>query len=139
LANNKKVHQLLPTYLEHPIVTGNRLRFFGTPDRLFGSLKTFDFAIGTRIHGNVAPLLMGVPSMTIAIDSRVEGIAKYFNMPYIWYDEITENTSVEELYYRALVELPDFYSTYKEKYEEYMKFLTKNEVQKEDINPRYFI
>ncbi|SKA09210.1 Polysaccharide pyruvyl transferase [Pilibacter termitis] len=133
----EKMHDLLPTRIDHPIIRNGRARIFGTPDSWYGSMKTFDFSIGTRIHGNVAPLLMGVPSMTIAIDSRVEGLAKYFNMPYIWFDEIKETTTVEELYYRALAEMPKFYETFDEKYDEYINFFVKNGVSLKDMKEDY--
>jgi hypothetical protein len=44
-------------------------------------MKTQSFAIGTRIHGNIVPLLAGTPSHVIVHDSRTLELADYFEIP----------------------------------------------------------
>ena len=134
---SNKYHDLLPTFLGHYILQENRAKFIVRPDDWMDDISDFDFSIGTRIHGNVIPLLAGVPSMVIAIDSRTAGLAEYNNIPYIWWDEITSETSLEELYYRACAEMPRFYETFYDKYDEYINFFVKNGVKLEYMNEKY--
>jgi hypothetical protein len=44
-------------------------------------MKTQSFAVGTRIHGNIVPLLAGTPSHVIVHDSRTLELADYFEIP----------------------------------------------------------
>lgn len=45
------------------------------------SLAGKDFTIGSRIHGSVASLLAGVPTLLMAHDCRVTELGRYFNLP----------------------------------------------------------
>ncbi|KAA8375838.1 polysaccharide pyruvyl transferase family protein [Leuconostoc carnosum] len=117
-----------------PVMSGskihkeNRARFFTDPKSWFTSLATFDFSIGTRIHGNIAAILSGTPAMTIAIDTRTLELAKYFKMPYIKLEDITADTTVEQLYNQAVREMPVFYSNYNNVLRDYEKFFKKNDI-----------
>lgn len=134
---SNKYHDLLPTFLKHPVIKENRGKFIVRPDDWMDDISEMDFSIGTRIHGNVIPLLAGVPSMVIAIDSRTAGLAEYNNIPYVWWYEITPETTLEELYYRTCSEMPKFYESFYDKYDEYINFFIKNGVNLEDLNSKY--
>lgn len=121
-----KRHDLLPTFVEHPVIQEKRYRFFTNPFDWIADMKNFQFSIGTRIHGNIAAILAGIPAMVIAIDSRTAGLAESHHIPYIWFDELREDTRIEELYYRACAEMPKFYEHFDESYDKYLEFLNKN-------------
>ena len=55
---------------DHPLVTEDRIRFPVEAWTWLEYLRDFDFATGTRLHGNVAALLAGVPAVLLAHDSR---------------------------------------------------------------------
>ena len=125
----KRVHALLPTYCRNPIILNNRARMFLSVDEWIRCLSTFDFTIGTRIHGNIIAILAGCPAMVIAIDSRTRELAEYHHMPYISADEINEDTSLELLYYRACAGMNNFYLHYENTLKEYYNFMDKNNIK----------
>ncbi|NDV62321.1 polysaccharide pyruvyl transferase family protein [Puniceicoccales bacterium CK1056] len=45
--------------------------------------SSWDFAIGSRIHGTMAPVQAGTPAVLVATDSRTEGLASLMGVPYI--------------------------------------------------------
>src|SRR5690554_1306610 len=61
-------------------------------------MKCYDFAFGSRIHGNVASILAGTPGHVIAHDSRTRELAEFFEIPWTRSDEITADTSVSSLF-----------------------------------------
>ena len=121
-----RIHDLLPTYRSHFMLREGRARFFATQKRLMGCLCTFDFTIGTRIHGIIASILSGVPSLLICSSLRTLEIAKFHNIPYIMRSEINEKTSLETLYYKTCMGMMKFYNVYDKQLEEYTSFLREN-------------
>ena len=127
--SQSRLHDLYPTYTSHFILQEGRARFFATQKKIMGCLCTFDFSIGTRIHGAIASILSGVPAILISSSIRTLEIAQYHNIPYITRSELialNENHSLEILYYRACLGMKKFYDAYDEKFLEYTVFLTEN-------------
>lgn len=46
-------------------------------------LRQQAFSFGTRIHGNIAALLAGVPGFVIAHDTRTLELSRYFEIPHV--------------------------------------------------------
>lgn len=61
-------------------------------------MRRFDFSFGARIHGNIAAVLGGTPSVVLAHDRRTMELAKYHRIPYIDVYRDGLPSSVEELY-----------------------------------------
>jgi hypothetical protein len=59
-----------------------RLRFFSSYWPWVQFLSGFSFAVGTRIHGNIAALLAGVPAHVIAHDTRTQELAAQLGIPW---------------------------------------------------------
>lgn len=121
-----KRHDLIPTFTEHSIIKEQRYRLFVNPIDWIDEMHEFQFSIGTRIHGNIAAILAGVPALVIAIDSRTAGLAQTHHIPYIWFDELTDKTRIEELYYRSCTEMTKFYTHLDENNERYFGFIKEN-------------
>lgn len=89
------------------------------------SLAEKDFTIGSRIHGSVASLLAGVPTLLMTHDCRVTELARYFNLPslpLVSLDEPGFDLS------RALdgVQWDSHLSVHAERLASYIAFLDKN-------------
>lgn len=73
---------LLPESPEHELYRSDRMRFFVDATTWIDSLRDRDLVIGTRIHGTIAGLLAGAPSILIAHDSRTRELAEFHAIPH---------------------------------------------------------
>src|SRR5690606_15105485 len=69
--------------------------------RWISSLSNKKFSFGTRIHGNLAAVIAGVPCVILAHDSRVLELAKYHKIPYIELGKEKLPNTINELYKRV--------------------------------------
>ena len=60
-------------------------------------LAGFDFALGMRIHGNVAAILAGTPAHVVAHDSRTRELAEYFELPHTHLDKLGAEPDLDPL------------------------------------------
>jgi len=89
----------LPETPDHALYRSDRMRFFVDATTWIDTLRERDLVVGTRIHGTIAGLLAGTPSILIAHDSRTRELAEFHRIPYRrkgamrkvdverWYDE----------------------------------------------------
>lgn len=80
--------------------------------------------LGTRIHGSVAGILSGTPTLLVAHDSRTRELADYHQIPYVPLDKISENTRAEDLYQYA--DYSKFHAGLAETFDRFTAFLGKN-------------
>lgn len=90
-----------PLSLSHPLFRQDRVRFFIDAWPWIDYLRDFDFAFGTRIHGNIAALLAGTPAYVLAHDSRTLELARYFQIPHRRADPLPALLDPAELYAEA--------------------------------------
>lgn len=62
----------------------DRIRFYGDYTAWVQDIRNsgVNFSFGSRIHGNILPLLQGIPAYITATDSRVRELAEYYRLPY---------------------------------------------------------
>lgn len=118
LAPNAKV---FPTSTSHALFKKNRVRFFIDPQTWFQGLKNCEFVFGTRIHGNIAALLAGVPAFVLAHDSRTLELARYFEIPHLPYTEIGNKRLAEDFF--EIADYSAFEENHSSRFENYAKFL----------------
>lgn len=91
----------IPIHLSHPLFRQNRVRFYVEPWPWIADLRGFDFAFGTRIHGNIAAILAGTPAYVFAHDSRTLELARYFGIPHRLMSQAPPDVDAADLYAEA--------------------------------------
>lgn len=95
--------------------------------------KDFNFACGSRIHGNIMPILMGIPAAICPIDSRTREMAEFFDIPMITEKDLKKK-SLYSIYLDT--DYKRFNESFAEKYDVYENFLIeKGIVQKANTKP----
>ncbi|WP_371670214.1 polysaccharide pyruvyl transferase family protein [Streptomyces sp. NBC_00289] len=87
-----------PLQLSHTLLRENKVRMPLDPATWIDELRGYDFAYGTRIHGNVAALLAGTPSVVLTHDSRTLELCRYFDIPHRPLTELPADTDPRDLY-----------------------------------------
>ena len=140
----QKIYELRLLYAGDPVPKENILNeyYIGTPDsrsfmqnkvRMFINvpswidfLATRDLGVGCCIHGSIASVLAGNPTLVFAFDSRVRELAEYHKISLRKMSDINEKTNLKEI-----VETVDFSSViagHIERYQNYLDFLKENDV-----------
>ena len=112
--------EFMPTYVK------KRTMFFIFEDWYKFCLDK-GFSIGTRFHGNVVPILAGVPALFITFDSRTKELTDYFNFPTLDASEFLIDKPME--YYYDLADYSKFNKTYPEKLDNFIDFCLLNNLE----------
>ncbi len=118
------IHDSYPWNIEHPIYKNGHEIGFTNVQSWLAFLRERDFSFGTRIHGNIAAVLAGIPAYIFAPDARILELARYHNIQHMAAKDITDNTNIFELYEKA-----DFYHVmdgHVERFHHYLDFLEMN-------------
>ncbi|MDT9698560.1 polysaccharide pyruvyl transferase family protein [Streptomyces sp. P17] len=113
-----------PKLLTHDLLRENKVRMPLDPATWIDELRGYDFAYGTRIHGNIAALLAGTPAVVLTHDSRTLELCRYFDIPHRQLSGLPADTDPRDLY-----EAADFSAMIKghgERFERITAFLTRN-------------
>ena len=134
-----KMRPELPEHLDHPLYKQGRMRAFLDASTWIDYLRGRDFIFGTRIHGNVAGVLSGTPSVLVAHDSRTLELAQYHGIPYITKDRLADGVDAQELYESA--DFDRMAAVQPEVFDRFTRFLDRNDVpnifQPGKENPEY--
>ena len=85
------------------------------------ALTRYDFAFGTRFHGNMAALQSGVRTLWVVHDKRTEELCAALHLPNVRISEINGETALEELIERA--DYGDFVRHYPAVYGNFVDYL----------------
>jgi hypothetical protein len=85
----------------HPLLRPGRVRFYLEPWPWIDDLADFDFAFGSRIHGNLAAIIAGTPAFVLAHDARTLELARYFEIPHRAMPDLTAGADAADLYAEA--------------------------------------
>jgi len=113
-----------PIHTEHPLYLEDRMRYPLDPRTWIEYLQDFEFAFGTRIHGTIAAILAGVPTMLLAHDSRTLELAEYHKIPHIPIDQISEKMDAKELI--DSVDYTEFNANLPETFDRLTRFFERN-------------
>ncbi len=113
-----------PYSIEHYLYEKDRVRFFINFKEWNKFISKADFTFGSRLHGNIASVISGTPSLVISLDSRMRELAEYHNLNKVNCTEINGETSIWDL-----IEKSDFKSplkNHRSNFINYRKFLELN-------------
>lgn len=116
-----------PLQLSHHLLRENKVRMPLDPTTWINELRGYDFAYGTRIHGNIAALLAGTPAVVLTHDSRTLELCRYFDLPHRPLSSLRADTDPRDLY-----EAADYSAMLKghgERFDRITSFLTRNGLQ----------
>lgn len=111
----------LPRDPDHPLLAEDRTRFFVDERTWREYLADFDFVVGNRIHGTVAGVLAGVPSLVLPWDSRTSELAEVHGLPSVPLSAMEGDESLADLYEKADFEA--FHRRHPDNQANYARFL----------------
>ncbi|RHA38888.1 polysaccharide pyruvyl transferase family protein [Cellulomonas rhizosphaerae] len=114
----------MPIHTGHRLYREDRMRFFVDASTWVDFMAEQDFAFGTRIHGNVAGVLAGTPSVVLAHDSRTVELSQYHGIPYRLYSDLPADVDAQRLYDEA--DFDAFEGRQPETFATYQRFLERN-------------
>ena len=109
-------------------ITGNHMKLF--IDHLSWSdyfRNHIDVNFGPRIHGAVAGLLGGVPSLVLAHDLRTKELCDYHEIPYAEASSLTPKTTLADIYDTA--DYTNYLKNHPKRLNAFHAFLRKNEIE----------
>ncbi|MER5909147.1 polysaccharide pyruvyl transferase family protein [Streptomyces sp. NPDC001982] len=113
-----------PLERSHPLMREGKVRMPLDPATWIRELGTYDFAYGTRIHGNVAALLAGTPSVVLTHDSRTLELCRYFDIPHRPLSGLPADTDPRDLHEAA--DFSAMLKGHRERFERMTAFLDHN-------------
>jgi hypothetical protein len=89
----------------------------------FAYIGQHDFVVGPRLHGCLAGLIQGIPTVMTPRDLRGTEIAEFFEIPTCSYEDL-RTRSLADIY--ADADFSDFNDLYPKRYADYVAFLNAN-------------
>lgn len=99
--------------------------FFGIPE-WESWIKSFDFSIGPRFHGNMIALQNDVPALILVHDGRTRELCEFLKLPHVFLRDLG-TINIEKLY--ESLDLGEMESIYSNRFSNYANFLTRNGLQ----------
>ena len=97
----------------------DRMRFPLYVQAWLDFMKEMDFTFGSRLHGNIASILAGVPAFMVCKDFRMQELSEYHGLPWIAGDAVDENTDIFKL-----IENVDLHSPEKVQADNFDRFIS---------------
>jgi hypothetical protein len=116
-----------PLQLSHPLLGEDKVRVPVDSATWIGELRSYDFAYGTRIHGNIAALLAGTPSVVLVHDSRTLELSRYFELPHRMLRDVPADIHPQELADAA--DYAPMLAGHRERFGRLSAFLDKNSLE----------
>ncbi|MBC2048176.1 polysaccharide pyruvyl transferase family protein [Listeria booriae] len=124
-----------PTSIHHKYYQEGRVKYFTSMPSWYDFAKNTDFSIGSRLHGNVIPTIVGTPNISFVQDARMRELASYHALTHVTIDELENISDVNELL--SQVDLKSAEKVQARNFDNYIDFLDTNgleHIYKEDKN-----
>ena len=114
-----------------------RLKVFFDYEKWSEEIRTHDFVMGSRIHGNLIAIINGIPAAVIAHDTRTREMCELLAIPHVVVGQM-QPFSVEAVYEKATYDV--FRLRYNTLFHNYREFLDANKLEhnliwKPDLGP----
>lgn len=116
-----------PSDIADPVYVQDRARTFFNVKSWLEFLSQRDFSFGSRIHGNIAAVLAGIPAFVFVSDQRIRELVKYHNIPHAMISEAGPNTSIFDVYEKT--DFGQIRVGHEERFFHYLDFLKKNDLE----------
>lgn len=124
VTNKQGADSLLPMKITHPIFAEDRYKVFINVKTWFDYMQGRDLSVGSKLHGNVAAVINGCPSLFFTLDGRMRELVDYHSLPAIPYCDIKGDESLEELI--AKVDMQSHIRNHSANFDRYIDFLDAN-------------
>lgn len=131
ISDEFKVSSLYIRDTDNRSYINNRLRMFINVNSWIDFLSRADIGIGSCIHGSIASILAGNPTLVFPADSRVRELAEYHNIPRFKMTDIDERTRLLDLYER--IDFSMIQQGHKDRYKQFVNFLCKNGIEPKQV------
>lgn len=120
------------------LLFNNRIKLFYDVPEWYRFLQNgdYNFFLSHRIHGGIMAILAGIPTMVVAVDSRVREMAEFFNIPFILPQNV-DCKFVEYAYEKT--DYSEFNKNYRNRFEAFNNFLMKHNLVSEINENNTFI
>ena len=117
-----------PLTRRHPLYRSGSMAGFVSARSWMNFLEGHaDFAFGSRIHGNLAALLAGVPALLISCDLRTRELARYHGLPFVEGDALRGDEDIRALY--AAADYGEIGRRHPENFRRFVAFLEANGIE----------
>ena len=126
-----------PFNQRHRDVRNGRVLAFTQARAWFDYMADIDYSFGSRIHGNLAAVINGVPAFVFTSDTRTEELCRYGNIQYMPVERLKDGADI-----RDIIERADFDSVsrgYEQRFDHFVDFLNQNgldHIYKQIRNPQ---
>lgn len=86
-----------PSTLEDDVYKNGQAKFFLNVLKWYEALSEVDFVFGSRLHGNIAGILGGTPSLLITTDARTKELAEFHGLPSVSFLEIESGKDIIDI------------------------------------------
>lgn len=118
--NRKDLKNIKMKHIEN-LLQNNRVKLYCNYQSWAKDLQNqkINFSFGTRIHGNIVPILSNIPAVVEVVDSRTRELTEYFDIPSIITSDNIYN--IEEIYNN--ISYKNFNENFPKKFDKFKKFM----------------
>jgi hypothetical protein len=109
-----------------PALAHIRTRYPVDVHQWINDLQAYDLSIGTRIHGCIAAVLAGIPSVMLCHDSRTRELAQWFDLPRLDKTDGAYSLTVDRI--AECLQASKMQAVFQDRYQTYVGFLKKNKI-----------
>lgn len=117
-------NDLYPLKISNPIMKEDRGRMFINIPTWLRFMKNRDLSVGSKLHGNIAAILGGCPSILFPIDGRMNELIRYHKFPFVTKVELEKCKTLEDVVAKA--DLTSYIGAQSANFDHFVDFIEKN-------------